>query len=162
MVTQEDVKNVLDYNQETGVFTWKNRNNNSHLSGKVAGSKVKKGYLIIGINKTRYYAHRLAWLYVNGVMPINQIDHIDGNKTNNSISNLRDIESQKNSMNQRKPSKGNTTGFLGVTLEKKTGKYQAQIMLDGRHIYIGRFNDAIDAHNAYLSKKREVHSSCTI
>ena len=166
-LTHKYLVSVLDYDSDTGVFRWKQRyKNNTHLSGKIAGSVHVKGYLLIGVKGVRYLAHRLAWMYVNGAMPSMQIDHIDGNKTNNRISNLRNVRSCENTMNQKKANKVSTTGLLGVTPYKikgiPTGRYSAQITLNYKCIHLGTYPTPELAHEAYLLKKRELHNTCTI
>jgi hypothetical protein len=109
----------------------------------------------------RYYAHRLAWLYEYGEFPEKIIDHIDGNRTNNSIHNLRDVSQALNSQNQKEARIDNGTGYLGVTFDKRprTAKYRARIGITGcaKRICLGYFETPELAHLAYLDAKRKLH-----
>ena len=168
MLTQEYLKECLDYNPETGVFTWKERpiehfkseltckRWNVRLGNKEAGSIHGSGYLIVAVNRIKHRAHRLAWFYMNGKFPGNQIDHIDNDKLNNRISNLRDVANQVNTQNVSKPRTTNKTGFIGV-YKHKCGKYCAQIMVDGKGIYLGIFKTPQQAHAKYIEAKRKLH-----
>ncbi len=97
-MTQEKLKEILHYNPDNGIFTWLINANYSNKKGTVAG-RLSKYYQIQYKNK-KYYSHRLAWLYIYGEHPKNQIDHINRDKTDNRISNLRDITDQENKMNK--------------------------------------------------------------
>jgi len=92
MITQADVKELLQYETETGVFYT--------LNGKVSGGKNSKGYVLLRVKGEKHYAHRVAWLYVNGEWPVNQIDHINGIKSDNRIENLRQVTHQQNQFNK--------------------------------------------------------------
>jgi len=99
MITQDKLKEILDYNQHTGLFTWKKIKKYSNRSvGDIAGS-LSLGYVVIGIDKKIYKAHRLAWLYVYGEFPKEQLDHINGNKEDNRICNLREANQSQNNFN---------------------------------------------------------------
>lgn len=174
--TQTYLKEILDYNPDTGVFTWKVRDKkyfknegsykiwNTRFSGKIAGSiKTNKDgyrYLQITINKKLYLAHRLAWLYVYGVWPKNQIDHINGCSLDNRIHNLRDVTNQVNSCNQKKH-KNNKSGITGVSWHRSTNKWivRGSITINGKRkrIYLGLFeniDDAICARKSWESKQK--------
>lgn len=160
MLTQERLKELLDYDPDTGIFLWK-VSRYSECIGKEAGSvAITDGYRRIALDGKKYLAHRLAWLFVYGVWPTNQIDHIDHNKSRNKISNLRDVTNGENQQNQIKPQKHNHAGKLGV--RHRNGKYQAQIKIDGKSKHLGSYSTADEAHLAYLQAKRKHHSGCTI
>jgi len=162
ILTAERLRSILSYDPETGIFTWKHKSRNT-WPGKVAGCKNKAlGYIIIGIDGTEHYAHRLAWLYVYGTWPGGVIDHRDTDRSNNRIANLRDTSRSVNQQNIRKPRAHGTSGFLGVTWHKQTGRWKAQISVKGRNRHLGLFDDPVEAHQAYLEAKREHHSGCTI
>lgn len=139
-ITQEYLKSILDYNPETGEFIWKQRCDvpkvwNIHYAGKMAGSQDKDNYWIICIENKQYKAHRLAWLYMTGMQPV-EIDHIDLNQANNIFSNLRNVTSAQNKYNQRIP-KTNTSGLKGVTFNKNAKKWLAQISVNDKNRYLG-------------------------
>lgn len=160
-ITQDRLKELLDYDPLTGVFVRKKTTSNQ-LAGKIAGYIRPDGYSSIVIDRKRYLSHRLAWLYVYGCMPSNFIDHIDHNPSNNRIDNLRDVMQTVNMQNISKPNIDSLTGHLGVTYSKEKSKFQAQIRIDGKNKFIGRFHTAEEAHIAYVKAKREFHEGCTI
>lgn len=164
MLTQEYLFSVLNYSEETGIFTWKYRGNlskswNSRCAFKNAGC-LDRGYLIISLNGSTHRCHRLAWVYMTGKFPKGQIDHINGIGTDNRFINLRDVTPSENQRNRRCPQKTNKTGFLGVS--KSRGKYLASIRIDAKNINLGRYETPEEAHGAYLLAKRKHHLTCTI
>lgn len=161
-LTQERLKEVLNYDPETGAFTWKIRTSNRVSVGDVAGSLNTSGRMQIRIDGVSYLAHRIAWLYVTGYWPVFHIDHIDGNPLNNTFKNLRDVTRQGNNQNQRSAQSSNILGLLGVSLYKKSGTFKAQITTNRIKKHLGYFHTAEEAHQAYLKAKRELHSTCTI
>lgn len=156
LMPYELAKTLLTYDPLTGLF--------SHLcktaNGLRAGSVDNEGYIRISLNKRYYRAHRLAWLLTFGEWPINEIDHIDGNKQNNRISNLRDVTNQGNQQNRMRPQSNNKCGYLGVAMVD--GKYIAAIRHNGKTRRIGVFDTPIEAHQAYLGEKRKTHEMCTL
>lgn len=173
-ITRLELKSMLIYDPETGVFTWKSRsiedfrasqgwtNWERYYAGKKAGYVDKNGYVTIRIKKKLYRAHRLAWLYVHGKWPENVIDHINGNPTDNRICNLRDVTQEVNLQNMRRPTAKNKVGVLGVTFHPSLGKYAAYIKAGGKSKALGYFATANDAGEAYLRAKRKIHEGCTI
>lgn len=159
MITQDLLKELLDYSPDTGLFVWKVSRRGTR-KGSVAGC-LKKGravYVVIGVEYEQYLAHRLAWLYVYGKWPENDIDHRDHNTVNNRIKNLRDATNSENHQNIIKaPSSNSSTGFLGVHFHKKKNLYQTQIKISGKSMHIGYFHSAELAHEAYLKAKRQIH-----
>lgn len=167
MITQEYIKSILHYCPITGIFTWLYRNNgkkwwNAQFSGKISGHINKRGYVKIGIGYKTYMAHRLAWLYVYGTFPLNEIDHINGIKNDNSILNLRDVTSQGNKQNLRKPPSHNKSGYIGVSFCKAKNKWRALIKINKKQKYIGIYSTALEAHENYLIEKRKYHATCSI
>jgi hypothetical protein len=95
-LTHEDLLDLLEYNPETGIFHWR-RSRPGIRADRVAGTKSRYGYWQIMVRSRSYLAHRLAWFYVHGKWPVDVLDHIDGKKLNNRISNLRDVSLKENS-----------------------------------------------------------------
>jgi hypothetical protein len=115
------------------------------------------GYVTIGINKGRYPAHRLAWLYVHGVWPTHELDHKNGDRGDYRITNLRDIPHRQNLQNLRGPRTDNKSGYLGVSWAKSVGKWVARIRIADRYLHLGCFDDPAVAHKAYVKAKRLHH-----
>lgn len=174
-LTQEYLKECLDYNPETGVFTWKvrplshfkNKSIMKTINTRQSGKNVKglhlAGYGIARINRKGYLLHRLAWLYVHGVMPENQIDHINGIRTDNRIVNLRLAVNAENCQNKRIAQSNNkSTGLLGASWCSAMKKYKARITKNGNEKTIGYFNTPEEAHEAYIKAKRELHEFNTL
>jgi hypothetical protein len=159
LITAERIREILDYDPETGVFRWR-KSGKGRRGNKVAGSKQSFGYVRIKINGKEFRANRLAWLYVTGRWPENQIDHIYGNKADNRFVNLRQADIFTNSQNQRKPHEDNACGFLGVF--KSRDRWRARIHTKGRDIHVGVFDCPEEAHLAYLEAKRKLHMGCTL
>lgn len=154
-LTQARVKELLDYNPETGVFTWRFSRGGAAVAGGKAGSLNQRGYVALTVDCRKWLAHRLAWLYVHGNCP-DGIDHINGNCADNRIANLRPASQTFNLGNTRKHS-NNTSGFKGVTFCRSTGRWMAQISKDRKHTKIGRFDTPEEAHKAYCAKALELY-----
>lgn len=161
MINLDNLKNQLSYDEKTGIFKWKVSKKGLRI-GDVAGSKRQNGYIAIRIENQLIYAHRLAWFYIYGTWPLGEVDHIDCNRINNSKSNLRDVKPKINKQNLRLPKANNACGFLGVHLDKRSNKYVSQLQVDGKQNWLGLFNTPEEAHQAYLTKKRQLHEGCTI
>lgn len=158
MITQSELKKKLIYCHKTGEFFKVNDKSGKNIS---VGWEEAHGYKKIYLYGKKYYAHRLAWLYIYGEWPEN-IDHIDGNRLNNTIENLRNCNKSINNQNQKQPRSDNKTGYLGVYINSKTGQYIAQIRAYGKNIVLGRYLSPELASNAYISAKRKMHDGCTI
>lgn len=160
-LSAERLKQVLSYDEVTGVFRWRVSPSSRVRAGDVAGGR-KGGYIVIRIDGTKHYAHRLAWLYTHGSLPIAEIDHINGDHGDNRLINLRDVSPQVNKQNIRVSRHHSKTGVLGVFPCKRTGKFIAAIGVDGRQVWIGKFPTAERAHEAYVTAKREAHQGSTL
>ncbi len=161
-ITQNELKELLEYTPDSGVFVYKKNSSNRKIrAGQIAGWK-DAGYLRIQINGKGYKAHRLAWLYMYGDWPKYHIDHIDHDRANNRISNLRDVTVAENIQNQIKANSSSKTNLLGVTYRKRDKLYEARIVVNRKRIYIGLFKDPKEAYRAYVNKKRELHKTCTL
>ena len=161
-LTAELLRVVLNYDAEAGQLKWR-VDCGSAKAGQVAGSVGSKGYVQVGLGRRGYAAHRLVWLHVYGAWPTHVIDHVNGNKTDNRITNLRDIPQRVNLQNQRHASgKNKTSPYIGAWKDKQYNRWISRITVDKRVIHLGRFATAEDAHNAYVSAKRRLHEGCTL
>ena len=162
---------LLRYDCETGALFWRERGEelftdgvrwtaaqqakrwNTQFAGKEAfTASMPGGYGIGAIFSKAYRKHRVCWAIYHRAWPENQIDHINGDRSDNRIQNLRDVSNRENSINSG-IKKNNTTGFAGVSLDR--GKYRAQIKVFGRQIFLGYFDSAVEAHEAYCKAKIE-------
>jgi hypothetical protein len=154
ILTQEILKQCLDYNKETGEFFWRITTNRKK-AGTRAGTQRLDGYRKIQIKKQLHFEHRLAWLYEYGNFPKNVIDHIDGNPSNNSIENLRDVTMAFNCQNRINPHQKNKLNLLGVT-ETPEGKFKAKIVHDGKVFRLGTFDSKEHASFVYKTTKKSL------
>ena len=153
---QAELKKMIHYDLLTGVFCWKHSPSNCIKPWTIAGTPTKRqGYLKIQINRKSYLAHRLAWLYVYGSMPPSHIDHINGDKSDNRIENLRQANNMTNHWNESIRST-NKSGHKGVFWHKQSGKWEAACRVDGKQKTVGRFERIEDAVEA-VRKFREQH-----
>lgn len=157
MITYKRLREVLDYDPKTGVFTWRIARQRIRKGAK-AGS-LTKFYIQIKIDYKLYYAHRLAHLYMTGLWPIDEVDHRNGKKTDNRWSNLRESTRSLNMQNQRSAPKNSRTGVLGVSFRKNCSfnPWYAQIKINRKHKYLGSYATSTAAHTAYLEAKRQLH-----
>jgi hypothetical protein len=141
-LTQERLKKLLHYDPETGVFTRKISTTSNAQRGNIAGTICKNGYAQAGVEGKRYYLHRLAWLYMYGYLPENEIDHIDRNPLNNRINNLREVSRSCNAKNVS-PMSNCKTGIPGVFFNKKTKKWWVYISLGPKtkRGWLGQFKE---------------------
>jgi hypothetical protein len=149
----------LIYDAETGLFTRKKSSRGAKI-GDIAGWKEPDGYVRITFNGFRYCAHKLAWFYVTGAWPDEEIDHIDGVKSNNIYKNLRKANRSENRQNMRTASSRNKSGLLGVSTQKNG--YISTICINGTSKYLGFYKTKEDAHAAYLKAKSDIHPFSTI
>lgn len=144
MLTQERLRQLLDYDPETGLFRWKNPTSVRVKVGDVADTLNSEGYLRVGIDGKRYRAHRLAHLYMTGEFPENDVDHINGIRTDNRWSNLRPATRSQNLMNHPRKS-NNTSGVKGVYWYERDGKWEVSITVSYKRYYLGRFDTLAEA-----------------
>ena len=150
------------YYAHGSLFNKKDRGHHSKV-GHIAGSLTAKGYRRLELMGRSYYAHRFIWILFNGsIKDCEFIDHINGNKSDNRIENLRKVDASGNNQNLRTAKSNNETGFLGVVLNKKTSRFEAQIRSHGLKKHIGTFDTAKAASEAYLLAKRQMHGTCSI
>lgn len=125
--------------------------------GEIVGSKNKQGYLVVSAHGVRLLAHRVAFAISYGEWPIGLIDHIDGNRLNNRLLNLRDVTPSENNQNQRRAHGNSASGLLGVSPQR--GRWKAEIKVDGKKVWLGAFGTAEEAHQSYMNAKRRLHIS---
>lgn len=151
-LTAGRLRELLEYDHQTGHFRWRpTLRKNSYKFKTVAGCPNERGYIKIRVEKRVYYGHRLAWLYVHGEWPTDVLDHVNGNRGDNRIHNLR-LATQAQNLCNRCAQNNNQTGFKGVT-RHHTGKFRATI--NGRHL--GLFDTARLASDAYQIAAAELH-----
>lgn len=150
MLTHERLLSLLEYDVYSGVFLWRVAIRNGLRPGDVAGTIYKNGRRYIAIDKKRHFAHRLAWFYVHGVWPTDQIDHINRDRDDNRLANLRPATASQNIAN-RAVSQNNIAGFKGVgcRVGGKEPRYRARIRVNGRLIHLGDFKTPEAANEAY-------------
>lgn len=147
----------LSYDRETGLFKWA-VSGRGIKKGRIAGSITADGYWQIKAGFSVYSAHRLAWFFVHGEWPNGEIDHINGDRKDNRIGNLRVVDRAGNSQNRRVAHVDNkSTGLLGATWNKQHKCYQAKIQANKVRHHLGYFDDPIEAHKAYMEAKARLH-----
>jgi hypothetical protein len=157
--TQEYLKSRLDYDPETGLFRWKakagddreTRRWNSAWAGKTAGGPNQDGYVRIGLVGLRFLAHRLAWLYMTGSWPTDEIDHENRQRADNRFVNLKPVTHFQNAQNREV----GRSGIRGV--KAKGTKWLARIRKDGKGCHLGSFPTAEAANAAYIEAARKIH-----
>lgn len=149
LVTQFRLKDLLHYDPETGEFTWLLTVNSRVPAGRVAGCLDRSvGYWQIRIDGKRYYAHRLAWLYMTGDFPPNQVDHRNRNRLDNRWDNLRAATNGQNGQNSKPRG---VSKYKGVCWSKSNRKWQAQAQFNGKTHYLGIYDTEEAAAKAYAA-----------
>jgi hypothetical protein len=154
-LTASRLRELLTYDSETGEFRWIVRRNGTK-SGVAAGHKTARGYVHLRVESRLYKAHRLAWLYVHGEWPRDQIDHINGVYDDNRIANLREANSSQNKRNTG-PYRNNLSGIKGVSWRPRDSRWQAEIRVNGRRHYLGYFKTSEEASAAYAAAAAAMH-----
>lgn len=151
-LTQERLKELLDYNHNTGELTWRvSRGNVS--AGRRAGSPLKGRYTTVRVDDGMYYAHRLVWFWLTGAWPDGEIDHINGNKHDNSVKNLRVVtrgQNARNILQTRGSSRFPSVGWLA-----HRQKWRARFIHNGEETHLGVFSSEREAFAAYLMEVAE-------
>ena len=155
MITPQQVRDLLDYDPQTGRLM-------RAQTGGTAGGLNGRGYTRTSLLGKAYVNSRLVWAYVHGRWPDGNIDHIDGNKSNNRIENLRDVSQQINCENRQGANINNQAGYLGVSWSAQKQRWKATISLNRVYRHLGFFKLPAEAHQAYLKAKRDLHEGCTI
>jgi len=151
-LTQERLKTLVHYEPMTGSFTW-NQSRPKCKKGTKAGCNMRTGYVCIRIDNRLYTAHRLAWFYMTGSFPLEQLDHINGNRADNRFANLRQATNAENAQNRRR--KDNKSGYTGV--RKENSKWLAEIKVNYKPMRIGLFATPEEARAAYLQARHKFH-----
>ena len=149
-LTQELLKALFEYDPITGHFTRKMQTTGRWPIGSKVGTTNKRGYVCVHVGEKIYYAHRLAWLYTYGEWPPKHIDHVDRNKSNNAIANLRLATDAENNQNK-------DADELGVDWHKKAKKWRARIQIAREQKHLGLFDTFEEAKKAYLEQKQILH-----
>lgn len=169
-LNQERLRELLTYDPTSGTWSWRvdmktgRGNGRVHMAAGASAGAVSsaKGYKKIGIDGRRYWAHRLAFLWMTGEWPSSNVDHIDGNGGNDAWANLRDVDHPTNMQNMKRARSDSATGILGVTFNKARQKWVAQITKDKKNIGLGYFDSADAAQAAYITAKRQLHAGNTL
>lgn len=154
-ITQERIKYLFSYDETTGIFIRKNEGRQNAPIGEVAGHVNKLGYVILKVDGEAYKAHRLAWLYVYGKLPENEIDHINGNTGDNRITNLRDVSTRDNILNKRQYRENEV--IRGATKNSR-GKWTCTIRDGNIRRSLGQYNTPEEAQRVYDAAKVRVEN----
>ena len=152
----EYLRTRLRYEPETGNLIWLKAFRHSQLVGTVAGCIDQDGYVTVKIDKRQCKAHRICWALHHGYWPADQVDHIDGDRSNNRASNLRMADQFQNNQNQSKRGHG-VSGLRGAAFCRKEGRYRSSIKCRGVTTFLGSFDTAEEAHAAYVKAKASIH-----
>lgn len=156
-LTAERLREILNYDPETGVFTWRVNRGGSALAGSKAGHPSKiDGYVRIYVDCRLFLAHRLAWLYVHETFPENHLDHINRVRDDNRLCNLREATYSQNNQNQSIRS-DNKSGLVGVSWSGRHRKWKAQIQFCNANRHLGLYKTKEEAYSAYLKAKLNLH-----
>lgn len=152
----DHLRQLLHYDPETGVVTWLKSTTNSVKAGRPVGNINAGGYIELRVAGHRTYAHRIAWALAHGTWP-NQIDHINGDRSDNRLCNLRHADFYTNARNRRRSQSVNKSGFKGVCFDKSRNKWIAQIEANHIKYHLGRFDTPEKAHEAYKEAAAKLH-----
>lgn len=154
MLTQARVRELLHYDEKTGVFTWKVKKGGRAVAGQRAGARDHYGYIVIRLDGVLYKAHRLAWLYESGSWPVKNLDHINRDKSDNRLKNLRLAGQSLNMHNaKRTPTK---SGVVGVVWDSCRKKWVARVKINYATVFLGRFDKKEDAIKARKSAHKKI------
>lgn len=157
----EQVKLEVHYDPETGVFTRLQKTNRTPAGAAATFGGRGDGYLRVSVCGRTVYAHRLAWFYMTGEWPHAHIDHRDRNPSNTRFANLREATCAQNNQNKMKP-KGARSGYIGVSLHRKSGLWRARLNLGGKTMLNTYHKTAEEARDAYLAAKPVLHTFAVI
>jgi hypothetical protein len=152
-MTADELRARVGYDPESGIFYGRH--------GRPIGMPHNAGYVTVSVMGRKWLAHRIAWLYARGEWP-KVIDHINGDRGDNRLCNLREVTKRANSQNMRGAMSNSASRLIGASPDKQTGRWLSQIRIDGKKHHIGRFDTAAEAHQAYLAAKRIHHEGNTL
>jgi hypothetical protein len=152
-LTQDRLKELLRYDSNTGIFIWLKSSNGRIKVGDIAGTINNNYYCRIMIDNKRYYAHKLVWLYVYGELPDLIVDHINGNRNDNRVANLRLAARSQNNMNSKK----RTNNLKGTSYHKRDKVWHSEIRFENNRLYLGTFETQEAAHEAYKIASIKYH-----
>jgi hypothetical protein len=158
---------LMTYDPATGAFLrlgWITRGGNfrAYDPPRKAGAVGANGYVELRIQGTLYYGHRLAWFCTHGEWPTGDIDHINGDRADNRLVNLRAATRAENMQNLRRATARNKVGLLGVRYDPRSRKFNANLKIDGQQTFLGSFDTPEEAHQRYVEAKRRHHEFATI
>lgn len=164
-LTAERARQLVSYDPHTGLLTWKCAVYRTIKPGQPAGCLRKDGRYLIRLDGRLYYGYRVAWLITYGEWPAEQVDHINGDQTDNRLANLRAVSNKVNGQNKRRAARRSKTGLLGASpaaCEGEIGRFVAFIGHGAIRKNLGYFDTPEEAHEAYVTAKRVMHRGCTI
>lgn len=152
----DEVRSLIKYDPETGSLSWLIRRGSAQ-AGKAINTMSTDGYIVVGINRKRYQAHRVAWAIHHGDWPNSDIDHINGNRADNRIVNLRLCDDSQNQCNVSKKSGSFTSSYKGVGFHKGSKKWRARIRMRNKRVELGYFDTQEQAYAAYCEASKNYH-----
>jgi hypothetical protein len=162
-MTPDQLRQILSYDAEAGRFFWLVDLGRAARVGVEANQADKgDGYRRIKINGKHYAAHRLALCLAHGAWPAQDVDHINGDRSDNRLANLREVSHKVNMQNQRKPRADNPAKLLGVGWHKASQAWRARITIDGKQTHLGLFKTAEEAAQAHLNARRAAYAGNTL
>ncbi len=160
MLTADRVRELFDYDRETGWLVRKVTVSSRAIAGMRAGGTRADGYRHVSVDGRRELEHRLVWLHVHGSLPDEFVDHVNGVRSDNRIANLREVSRAENTQNNTVIRSDNQSAFhIGVSWHKKNKRWRARIGVSGKKVELGWFETAEQARDAYLKAKSALHIS---
>ena len=156
-MTPERLRELVTYDPDTGIMSSRVKRHGKNPGDRL-GSITSTGYLVTQIEGYKTSIHRFIWLYMYGRLPFGETDHINGNRLDNRLPNLREVPGTFNQQNRATPRRGSKVGYIGVSLAPYKKKYRAQIEVNGKGRSLGFYATAEEAHAAYLEAKRKMHA----
>jgi hypothetical protein len=161
LLSPEEIRGLFDLNVETGELRWKASTSRGQHTQRVAGSDHRLGYRQVKIGKKGYLVHRVVWAIVHGEWPAKHVDHIDGNKANNAVTNLRLATVGQNAQNRAVTGVKSVSGLMGAVhvpgTSRRREKWESRIKVNGVSKHLGCFTTPQAAHEAYMQAKAKFH-----